>query len=121
MNAMNKVKSLVRKGTAAMSLAVMTLPFTAMAGPATGNGGSGDAGSKASTVADNILEFVTPAFGIVGTFFIFSGIWKVANAFRNDSNPEAMSAGAKDIVVGAIFAALAIGWNAIKGTIMNGV
>ena len=95
----------------AMSLAIHLAPVTAFA--ASQNGGA-QAGDKAKKATDTIITNVVGAFAFVGAFFGFLGLWKVIQAFRNDNNPEAMSSGAKDIVVGAILLAMPVLWNAIK-------
>ena len=107
-----KVRQKAYMLSTAASLAIMTSPILAFADTTTG--GSGDATAKTNAVIDAVITAVLGGLSAVGIFFIFSGVFKVVNAFRNDNNPEAMSAGAKDIVVGAIFLAMGIIWPLIR-------
>ena len=59
---------------------------------AAGDGG----GSKITAVLTNIMDI----FPWIGIIFAFVGGFKLLMAFRNDQNPEGISAGAKDLVIG---------------------
>ncbi len=98
--------------TAGISTAIMMRPVTALADgdPTLTNdaAGTADGEAKASGMITEVIKFVGGAFGIVGALFAFMGVWKVVQAFRNDNNPEAISSGAKDIVVGGLMIALGV-------------
>lgn len=97
--------------TAGISTAIMMSPITAQASTfdfTTEASGVDAQGADAMGLMKGLIKFVGGAFGIVGGVFAFMGIWKVANAFRNDNNPEAISSGAKDIVVGGLFIVLGL-------------
>ena len=97
--------------TAGISTAIMMRPVTAHAFDFSSEAQSveGSAGgADAYGLMKGLIKFVGGAFGVVGGVFAFMGIWKVANAFRNDNNPEAISSGAKDIVVGGLFIVLGL-------------
>ena len=98
--------------TAGISTAIMMSPVTALAAgdPSLTQEAeqTADGQAKASGMIQGVIEFVGGAFGIVGALFAFMGVWKVVQAFRNDNNPEAISSGAKDIVVGGLMIALGV-------------
>ena len=99
--------------TAGISTAIMMSPVTAFA--ADNGWGAGDSGtleSKGGAVASGmiteVIKWIGGAFSIVGALFGFMGVWKIIQAFRNDNNPEAISSGAKDLVVGGLMIALGV-------------
>lgn len=97
--------------TAGISTAIMMSPVTALAAgdpSLTQETGTTDGAAQASGMIKEVIKFVGGAFGIVGALFAFMGVWKVIQAFRNDNNPEAISSGAKDIVVGGLMIALGL-------------
>lgn len=96
---------------AGISTAIMMSPITAQASTfdfESAAKGTDAQGADAYGLMKGLIKFVGGAFGVVGGVFAFMGIWKVANAFRNDNNPEAISSGAKDIVVGGLFIVLGL-------------
>lgn len=95
--------------TAGISTAIMMSPVTASAaGTWSSAEAQKDGGVAASSMIKQIIKWVGGAFSIVGALFAFMGVWKVIQAFRNDNNPEAISSGAKDIVVGGLMIALGL-------------
>lgn len=64
----------------------------------------------------SIVEIVVGIFPWVGILFALWGAFKIVNAIRNDNNPEAISAGGRDLVVGvALILFKTLFWEAIKG------
>lgn len=95
--------------TAGISTAIMMSPVTASAaGTWSSDEAQKNGGVAASSMIKEIIKWVGGAFSIVGALFAFMGVWKVIQAFRNDNNPEAISSGAKDIVVGGLMIALGL-------------
>lgn len=97
--------------TAGISTAIMMRPITALAdGWDNGDADSlaSDGKQAASGMITEVIKWIGGAFGIVGALFGFMGVWKIIQAFRNDNNPEAISSGAKDLVVGGLMIALGV-------------
>lgn len=97
---------------------VVGLSTTIMAGmPMIAQAGWGSGNADAESMVGNIAEVVVNIFPLIGLFFVISGVFKLIMAYRNDQ-PEAQTAAAKDIVIGAVFLAFRIFvWNLIKGAI----
>ena len=78
------------------------------------------AGSDPKTLILTIIGTIIKIFPFVGAFFVVSGVFKLVMAYRNDQ-PEAQSAAAKDIVIGAVFIVFALFiWQPIN-TAMTGL
>lgn len=60
----------------------------------TGDGGAG------GSIVEEAIKAVMKVFPWVGAFFIASGVFKLIMAYRGE-NPEAQTAAAKDIAIGA--------------------
>ena len=72
------------------------------------------------TLVLTIIGTIVKIFPFVGAFFVVSGVFKLVMAYRNDQ-PEAQSAAAKDIVIGAVFLVFALFiWQPINGA-MSGM
>lgn len=78
--------------------------------------GSGSASSE--KLVTTVLDALVTLFPLIGIFFVLMGGAKVLNGIKNDNNPEAISAGAKDLVIGGALVAFRIFlWNPIKGAV----
>lgn len=64
--------------------------------------GNATTDQDASSLVKSIIDVVVKIFPLVGAFFVVAGIFKLVMAYRNDQ-PEAQTAAAKDIVIGAVF------------------
>lgn len=94
-------------------ISAMTSPLTVSAAGLAEKNSSSDAGSIVATIAGVIVNI----FPLVGVFFVISGVFKLVMAYRNDQ-PEAQTAAAKDIVIGAVFIVFrAFIWNSIATAI----
>ena len=77
--------------------------------------------SSAQGFVFKIADKLTSVFGLIGVFFILSGMFKLVMAYRNDQ-PEAQAAAAKDIVIGAVLALFKIlFWTADVLDLYNGL
>ena len=65
------------------------------------------AADSPKTLVLTIIGTIVKIFPFVGAFFVVSGVFKLVMAYRNDQ-PEAQSAAAKDIVIGAVFIVFAL-------------
>lgn len=71
-------------------------------------------GSSAENIAKVALDAIVNLLPLIGLFIVLVGAYKLISGFRNDNNPEAISAGAKDLVIGAALVAFRIFiWDAI--------
>jgi hypothetical protein len=110
-NLLNKAKNLVNVAQARTALALAAA--ASVMGPTVLA-----AGSDPKTLIQTIIGTIVKIFPFVGAFFVVSGVFKLVMAYRNDQ-PEAQSAAAKDIVIGAVFIVFALFiWQPIN-TAMN--
>ena len=99
----NKLKS--AKSKIAGLTTVVTLGFPQMVYAATS-----DPKAIVGVIADLLIDILA----LVGVFFVISGAFKLFQAYRSD-NPEGQSAGAKDVVIGAVIVSFRLFvWAAIK-------
>lgn len=85
------------------------------------NGGmvsNAHADPEANNLVDTIIGTVVNIFPLIGAFFVVSGVFKLILAYRGD-NPEAQTAAAKDIVIGAVFIVFRVVWNPISNAIFG--
>jgi hypothetical protein len=74
--------------------------------------------TKAKGLVTTVADAIAGVLPYIGVFFILMGGFKVVQGVRNDNNPEAISSGAKDVVIGAVLIAFkALLWNPIKSQI----
>lgn len=101
---LNNVKA---KALGISSAIALAMPQIAQAAP------SNDPGQ----IVQKACDVVVGIFPFIGAFFALSGVFKLILAYRNDQ-PEAQTAAAKDIVIGAVFIAFRVFvWDAIKGVV----
>lgn len=80
-----------------------------------GKDSSGNGLSSPEGLVKAVLDALVNLFPLIGIFFVLVGGAKVLNGVKNDNNPEAISAGAKDLVIGgALVAFRAFLWGPIK-------
>lgn len=104
---MKKIKKLysnMRVALTVMILSLTTLPLTMSAGGLTAEQAQASATSIVGNVISLIVQFTG---GITGAIFLVVGLFKFFTAWHN-GQPQEMHASVKDIVIGAVFLALAV-------------
>ena len=96
------------------TVTMLSLNTTAMIA----NAGGWSAGNQSpESIIGAIVDTIVQIFPLVGIFFIVSGIFKTVMAYRNDQ-PDAMTAGAKDAVIGVVLVVFRLFvWGPIKTAI----
>lgn len=108
----NVTNSLKAKWAMLSAMVATTLPQVASANT-TPAGGS----DQPENVVQAVIEVVVNIFPLIGAFFVVAGVFKLIMAYRNDQ-PEAQTAAAKDIVIGAIFIVFRVfAWEPVSNVI----
>lgn len=96
---------------------MLTTAGTAIAFPGTAHAAMGESSSAESIVSSSI-DAIVNLVPFIGVGFLLIGAVKVIQGFQNDNNPEAISSGIKNLVVGAALVAFRVFiWNSIKSAI----
>lgn len=74
-----------------------------------------DAGKNGKNIVMDSIDILMNFIPWVGAFFIVFGGIKLLMAYRNDQDPNAISAAAKDLVIGAAFIVFSTAvWGVLK-------